>query len=253
MREPRRDWNAYGLPRSTPVECQYVIMTNKMLATFGVKSLAFAFNKDEMSIKQRLLTISSLSKPAFPERMLQLKEVNADITLLTAEDTALLDSVVAILIDERVIQIYDMIFEMWSKELASSMEVNYFLHVWQIFATSPFHNAVVLVDQATADLDAPLSVEATVVGKFVEANGDTRFNVSIALDGPSFVGNVQFVQTTALATAGIRVSRDGSVAMTTASAGGALVASLAGEEYLATAPILKATAVGATFTLDIVV
>lgn len=253
LREPRRDWNAYGIPRSTPLDRQYLIMTNERLSQFGVKDLAYAFHKDEAQIMQRVLSVSSLSKPFDGERIKQLQAVNPDIPMLTAAQTALLDKVVAILIDERVVQIWDYIFEMWDKPLASTMETNYQLHDWQIFAISMLHNAIVIVDD-TADIAEPASLTATVTGKYKDKSGNCKYTVEFKHDVPSFVGgNAKLIESNELAADGIRVFRSGEVDVPQSASGAALKAELSGTvntTYTATENIDTATEVGAEFTMN---
>lgn len=247
LTEPRREWNAYGVANNTPADRQIVMMTYGQEAKTGVKVLASAFNISEVDYLQRRITVSAFDKPFDAKRLAALREANPDIPDFTAGDLSTLSKVVAVVFDERLVQLYDFIHEMWEKQLASTMEINYFYHLWQIFSLSPFSNCIVMVDDSV-NTDSPSTITATVDAK-VETKNGYEYSVSISTDG-IVGGAARLIETDELAEAGVRAFRSGVVQMTKESAGGNLVAELYDDTYTAATAITKDTAVGATIVLN---
>ena len=127
-------------------------------------------------------------------------------------DTAILKNVVGILVDREFLQIYDVVNEMWDKERASQMDVNYFLHVWQIYATSPFANVILFVDSKAAT-EQPDTVNVKIVKKSI--NGErTKFVLSTERTAVSLTGGgFNLIQTDELANVKVMVTNTGVVQM----------------------------------------
>ena len=64
---------------------------------------------------------------------------------VTAAELALMNNVVAVLVDERFFQVYDNVSIMTDQRVGSGLYWNYFYHNWKIVGTSPFANAVAFV------------------------------------------------------------------------------------------------------------
>ena len=110
----------------------------------------------------------------------------------------------AILIDEEWFQVYDKLNKFTEKYMASTMEWNYFYHVWKIVTHNPFANAIVFVDD-TADVALPNTITAEITGKMT-ADTATVLTVEASADGAKLSPNVaKFVQTEELVTNGIAV------------------------------------------------
>ena len=110
----------------------------------------------------------------------------------------------AILIDEEWFQVYDKLNKFTEKYMASTMEWNYFYHVWKIVTHNPFANAIVFVDD-TADVALPATITAEITGKMTADNA-TVLTVEASAGGAKLSPNVaKFVQTEELVTNGIAV------------------------------------------------
>jgi hypothetical protein len=72
-----------------------------------------------------------------------------------------LDKVAGVIIDEDFVQIYDNVFEMRDMPVANTLDHNYFLHMWQTYAVSPFANAVAVIPN---NLVAVQTAENTTIG-----------------------------------------------------------------------------------------
>ena len=158
---PSENYNAAGVLNTTARENQRVFITPKADAVTSVQALAYAFHMDEAQILGRITVIPEI--PGHPE-------------------------IVAIVADDDWLNIYDQLFETSEFYNAEKLYWNYWLHVWQIYFTSPFHNAVALT---TAQVQEYTQVEITggesiakgAQGKYTAATTPVNGGVIFSLEG----------------------------------------------------------------------
>lgn len=158
---PSENYNAAGVLNTTARENQRVFITPKADAVTSVQALAYAFHMDEAQILGRITVIPEI--PGHPE-------------------------IVAIVADDDWLNIYDQLFETSEFYNSEKLYWNYWLHVWQIYFTSPFHNAVALT---TAQVQEYTQVEITggesiakgAQGKYTAATTPVNGGVIFSLDG----------------------------------------------------------------------
>ena len=156
---PSENYNAAGVLNTTSRENQRVFITPKADAVTSVQALAYAFHMDEAQILGRITVIPEI--PNHPE-------------------------IVAIVADDDWLNIYDQLFETSEFYNAEKLYWNYWLHVWQIYFTSPFHNAVALTTEAVQNYTAVTIAGAESIAKGAQgkytatttpANGGTIFSL----------------------------------------------------------------------------
>lgn len=128
---PSRKYNPMGVMNTSSRDNQRVWLTAKADANISVTALAYAFHMDEASLMGKITLIPEI--PNHPE-------------------------ILALITDEEYLNIYDNLFEsdtFWNRE---GRFWNYWLHVWQYFFTSPYHNAVALT---TGNIPTVTSVTLT--------------------------------------------------------------------------------------------
>lgn len=207
---PKRDFNEFGVMNNTPLDRQVLFLSAKTAAQYSVDVLSSAFNMSQVDYVTRVEVMDDLDHPY--SELPVLRQVNKNIPQITSEDTAILGKVVGVLMDRNFFKVYDVINEMWDKERASRMDVNYFLHIWQIYATSPFANFVIFVDN-TAATTQPATITAKIVGKNITPAG-VDFTIEVQRTANSLVGGgMNLVQTNDLAADGVLVTRTGLVRM----------------------------------------
>lgn len=129
------------------------------------------------------------------------------------------------------------------------MDVNYFLHIWQIYAVSPFANFVVFVDNKAATA-APESVMVEVVGKNITPAG-VDYTVQVQRTGSSLVGgNMNLVQTDTLAGHGVMVNKAGLVKVPAGVDSVTLYGKIRSLNYQAATAITAETRVGETIVFN---
>lgn len=156
----RRDYNAAGVNNSTPKSRQFIFMDADYNAAFDVEVLARAFNMEKAEFMGNLMLIDDWT--TFDNDRFDVIRANSDgIEEVTSTELGLMANVKAVLVDGDWFQVYDNETQFTEKYVASGLYWNYFYHQWKTISSSPFANAVVLVDDA-ATVSAPSTVDFTV-------------------------------------------------------------------------------------------
>lgn len=201
------EYNEAGVKNTTPKDRQVIFMDAMFNAKYDIDVLASAFNMDKAEFMGRLFLIDNFA--TFDnDRFIAIREKSDGLEEVTKAELDLMKHVKAILIDEEWFQVYDKLNKFTEKYMASTMEWNYFYHVWKIVAYNPFANAIVFVDD-TAGVALPATITAEIVGK-TTADNATVLTVEASVDGAKLSPNVaKFVQTEELVTNGIAVHEYG--------------------------------------------
>ena len=77
-----------------------------------------------------------------------------DPTVFSADNTALLKTIGAILVDRDFFMIFDVLQESRTVENGQGLNYNQILHVWRIFSASPFANAALLTSSSAPTITA---------------------------------------------------------------------------------------------------
>ena len=241
-------YNASGVHTSTPKEDQYIFMDSWFNAQYDVNVLASAFNMDKADFTGRLKLIDSFN--TFDNERFDVIRANSDmIEPVTNAELALMNDVLAVLVDKEWFQIYDNANKFTEKYVASGMYWNYFYNVWKTVSSSPFSNAIVFVKN-TASAAVPNSITLTVGSK--DKSDDATVLTLIPTEPTALVGgNLQFVQTQALVKAGIAVHPYGAIIIPADQAATKITisAKLGETTYNASTTIGASSNVGDTVTL----
>lgn len=244
------EYNEASVKTTTPKERQVIFMDAMFNAQFDVNVLASAFNMDKADFMGRLFLIDNWTD--FDNERFDVIRANSDgIEEVTEEELALLANVKAVILDENWFQVYDNNNKFTEKYVASGLYWNYFYHTWKTISNSPFANAVVFVTSA-ADVALPASITVHVDAKD-ESDVATVFTISADFESAGLSPqNVNFVQTEALAKAGIGVQKYGGLIIPASQVATdiTLVAEINGVSYTATDAVNGSTTVGSTVTLN---
>lgn len=199
-------YNEAGVLTNTPKDRQYIIMDANFNARFDVEVLAGAFNMDKADFMGRLILIDDWN--TFDNARWTEIRANSDMVEEVSDaELTLMESVHAVLVDERWFQIYDNEAVMTDQRVASGLYWNYFYHVWKTVSHSPFSNIIAFVEYgATVGLPATIAfevaaIETSEVSTIItlqQKNSDTLQNTRF-----------KFVQTDALTADGVAVHEYG--------------------------------------------
>lgn len=124
---PSKAYNRAGVLNTTAKSDLRLFITPKADAVTSVEALAYAFNLDKAEFTGMVTMIPEI--PGHPE-------------------------VVAILADDAWLNIYDNLFESHDFFNGEKLCWNYWLHVWQSYYLSPFHNAVAFTTATVQEYSA---------------------------------------------------------------------------------------------------
>lgn len=125
-------YNYAGVTTHTPKEDQVLLLNSDVEAFMDVNILAYAFNMEKAS----------------PSAV-----VNKVVTLDDFGDGD--TTTVAILVDKDWFMIYSQLYQMEEQNNALHLYFNRFLHIWKIYSTSEFANAIRFT---TSEIERPLTI-----------------------------------------------------------------------------------------------
>lgn len=159
---PSTEYNPAGVFQHTEYNDQYLIMSAKAKAIIDVNTLAAAFNMDKADFMGHVVTIDSFGSLDIA----RLNVLFADDPTYTEIGTAELEALAAIpavSVGRDWFMVYDNLMQFTENYNGQGLYWNYFYHVWKIFSSSPFENAVVYVPETpgvTSVAVSPSSVTA---------------------------------------------------------------------------------------------
>jgi len=212
---PSRAWNQEGVLTDSAPESNILVMEPRVEANTDVEVLAFAFNKEDADLQGRII-IDNWKDFDIDNFNGVTEEVLEDmgIVAFTSAEKTILNQVQAVFFEEEWAQIYDILYEFRQQELGVSLSWQYWLHVWQIWGTSPFANGVAFFYVPTRTY--PPTTFNVVLTSEGENGFGTTYNYSINVDGGTYSDwNIHFVQSDALTTEGVAIFRPGAVVVPT--------------------------------------
>lgn len=154
------NYNPAGIRRATNFDDQIVIINTQFEADFSTEVLATSYFRDEADMKARMVLIDGFDT----QDTARLTEVLGTAYVpFTAEEITALKNIPAVIISREWFMDYNYALDANSptKETdfynPTTLRRNIFLHVWRVFSTSPFENAVVF----TPDTPSVISVTVT--------------------------------------------------------------------------------------------
>lgn len=202
----KTDYNFAGVRNNAPKENQYIFMGAEFNGLFDSVNLARAFNMDKADFEGRLLLIDDFT--TFDnDRWAEIMADSDMVSEVTSGELAVMNNVVAILVDERFFQVYDNLSVMTDTRVNSGLYWNYFYHNWKIVATSPFANAVAFVT-TTPTAVTSMSFKVAAIADSAESRIFMLTQVgSAALKDQRF----EFIQTEDLTKLGVAVNEYGAI------------------------------------------
>lgn len=138
------DYNIAGVTTFTDSDKKVILINTDYDANIDTNVLASAFQLPYADYLNRRILIDSLGHLDIA-RLNKAFANDPTYEEPSADDMAFLDKVAGVIIDEDFVQIYDNVFEMRDMPVANTLDHNYFLHMWQTYAVSPFANAVAVI------------------------------------------------------------------------------------------------------------
>lgn len=148
----KSDYNEAGVFTHSAKEDQYFIMTTAFANVIDVETLALAFNLDKVELMGRIVRVDSFGFT--PQELDRLNTLLADgnPSYVPIDDTVndSLNAIPAVVVDRDFFMIFDNLTNMTEQYNAQGLYWNYFYHLWKIYSTSPFANAIIFTDETPA-------------------------------------------------------------------------------------------------------
>lgn len=173
---PSRKYNSAGVLNYALKNDQYVFVTSAFDAQSGVEVLAKAFNVDYVQFSGRYIVLDDFSFT--PDELDRLDIIFADepnYIRPTTEQLNKLKEVPLVTVDKDFFMVYDVEQYFDMRRNQQGLYENNFLHVWKVYASGYFANAVMYVEtqptvtsvavapsQATMPKGSSLTMKATV-------------------------------------------------------------------------------------------
>lgn len=142
-------YNVAGVATYSMKENQYIVVNSNFDAVMDVEVLASAFNMDKADFMGRRVLVDSFGNLDV-DRLNALFDGDDWYTPLTSAETAALNAIPAVLVDDKWFMIFDNMFNFTELYNGEGLYWNYWYHVWKTFSVSPFANAAVFVPGAPA-------------------------------------------------------------------------------------------------------
>lgn len=155
-----RDYNMAGVTNHSLKSDQYLILNSMFDASMDVNVLATSFNMDKAEFMGHRVLVDSFGALDI-DRLNALLGDDPGYEEISSDDLELLDAVPGIIVDRDFFQIYDRKFELRAMRNDEGLYRNVWLHVWNIFAVSPFAPAVMF--QSTAPTVTAITVSPATV------------------------------------------------------------------------------------------
>lgn len=173
---PSRKYNSAGVLNYALKNDQYVFVTSAFDAQSGVEVLAKAFNVDYVQFSGRYIVLDDFSFT--PDELARLDIIFADepsYVRPTSQQLTKLKEVPLVTVDKDFFMVYDVEQYFDMRRNQQGLYENNFLHVWKVYASGYFANAVMYVEteptvtsvavapsQATMPKGSSLTMKATV-------------------------------------------------------------------------------------------
>lgn len=151
------NYNARGVETTTTQDSMTLYTTAKVGAELDVEVLANAFNQSAVSMETRKVLLDKFAD----------------------------DNLLAVLVDDAFFVVHDHYKNITHQYDASAEKINYWLHVMQTIARSPFATAIAFVKEIPEDTQARLVVDPVVdiIGRELDYSGDASITVGTKLEG----------------------------------------------------------------------
>lgn len=175
---PSTEYNPAGVFQHTDYNDQYLIMSAKAKAVIDVNTLAAAFNMDKADFMGHVVTIDSFGSLDIA-RLNVLFADDPTYTEIGSAELEALAAIPAVSVGRDWFMVYDNLMQFTENYNGQGLYWNYFYHVWKIFSSSPFENAVVYVPETPGVTSVTVSPKAAQV----KVGGTIQLSATVVTTG----------------------------------------------------------------------
>lgn len=180
---PTTKYNQAGVTNFALKEDQFVFVTAKFDAQSGVEVLARAFNLDYVKFSGRYIIVDTFSFTANEIKRLDvLLKDDPNYISLQSEDLTALEKMEMCLVDRDFFMVWDNLIEFNNRNNQEGLYRNNWLHVWKIYASGQFANAIMFTESAQTITNVTVAPATATVPSGVE----TKLLLSATVEGSDF-------------------------------------------------------------------
>lgn len=180
---PSTKYNQAGVMNFALKEDQFVFVTAEFDAQSGVEVLARAFNLDYVQFSGRYIVVDSFT---FTEdeitRLNTVLGKDPNYVALESEELEALAGMEMCLVDRDFFMVWDNLIEFTDRLNQQGLYRNNWLHVWKIYASGRFANAIMFTQEA----QTITSVTVTPATATVPSGVESKLILSATVDGSDF-------------------------------------------------------------------
>lgn len=194
------NYNPAGIRRATSFNNQITIVNTDFDAKITTEVLATSYFKNDAEMKTNLALIDGFDNHD-SQRLIEL--LGSAYTEFTSAELTALAKIPAVIISKEWFMDYDYALDGASSTKQTqffnptTLENNHFLHVWRVFSTSPFENAVVFTQDTPAVSSVTVSPSTASVPSAIETSvqlGATVATTGFANKAVLWQSNNQYVK-----------------------------------------------------------
>lgn len=175
---PSTEYNPAGVFQHTDYNDQYLIVSAKAKAIIDVNTLAAAFNMDKADFMGHVVTIDSFGSLDIA-RLNVLFADDPTYTEIGSAELEALAAIPAVSVGRDWFMVYDNLMQFTENYNGQGLYWNYFYHVWKIFSSSPFENAVMYVPETPGVTSVTVSPKAAQV----KVGGTIQLSATVVTTG----------------------------------------------------------------------
>lgn len=161
--------NIAGVKTFTESSKKVILINTDYEANIDTTVLAAAFNLPYADYLNRRIIIDSLGILDV-ERLNKIFDNDPTYSEPSQDELNFLNNIAGVLLDEDFVQIYDNVFEMRDMPNPVSLDHNYFLHMWQTYAVSPFANVIAVIPSDSLPVQTAENTSITPTATEITAN-----------------------------------------------------------------------------------
>ena len=159
-------YNMAGVMTYTDISSLYTILTTDIESVFDVEVLALSFHMEKAELLGRQIGVDGFGT-IDADRLALIFEDDpyTDYTPFTPTELTELATLQALMVDENWFMIFENYRNMTEIYNPEELYWNYFYHVWETFATSPFANAIAFTTSTPAVTDVSVTPPTATAAK----------------------------------------------------------------------------------------
>lgn len=144
-------YNYAGVPTYSDKRYQFFIFNTAMSSNIDVGALSRAFNLDKVELMGNVIGVNRFDFSNLElVRLRELLDKAPTDEIFSIAELASLGTINAVVVDRNWFMIFDQLDDMRQQDNQQGLYWNYFYHIWRVYSTSPFANAVAVSSTASA-------------------------------------------------------------------------------------------------------